>query len=189
MPCGGHEGCLAFGTCRAEEVDWLMVGVGKSDWNHLMSGADVEFRYDEPGDVELLDGHFATLFYFSLIFTVFVVLKFHGGAGASSLKLYFGADDPFRRELIVNAEGKTRYGDSVAVFLRGAFGLETVDAVVFESCHHLAVAAEAEFVVARRVSEFLCGHGRGSQSRESDHRRSGLVFDVLAYTFHGLKLR
>lgn len=45
------------------------------------------------------------------------------------------------------------------MLLSGAFRLKAIDAVIFESRHHLAIGSETEFIVARSVCQLLRGSG------------------------------
>ena len=109
------------------------------------------------GDVELLYGYLASLLYLGLVLAVLRVLYLVGCSCAAALELHFDAEVPVAVELIVACQHEAWHGDSVAVHAGVALAaaVEAVGGVVLEGSHHLAVAADAEAVVA----VYLCGIG------------------------------
>ena len=144
-----------------------MVRVGQADGQHHVPDADIEGGMDEARDVELLQGHFAALLQFGLVFAVLRVLQFEGCARAAGLELYLRAQYPFGRELVVKGQHEAGDGDGVAMRPAVAVvaAVEAIDAVVLEGGHHFTIAAHAEFlvIVPGRGRNLLLGalHQRG----------------------------
>ena len=166
MPGAGDEGAFSFGAHGAEEVDGLMMGIGQPHWYDDMSRAHVDGRMYQPGDVELLQHHFAPFFYLGFVFTVFGILQLHGRSCTPRFKLNLGTQYPLAVELIVQSQNETWYADGVAVGFGVAVcaSVEAVDAIVLEGCHGLAIATNAELGIFFRLVLSLCCRGCNQQS-------------------------
>ena len=126
--------------------------VGQADRDNQMPGADVEGGVNQARDVELLQGDFATLLYFRLVFAVLGILQLVGRPSAARLELNLGAQYPSGIELIVERDDKTGNRNRDAVILVVPLrALETVDAVVHEVGQYLAISAHAESIIARGI--------------------------------------
>ena len=128
-----------------------------------MAGADVEVAVQCVGDVELLQGDLAALLHFGLVLAVLGLFHLGLDTYAAGLELDLSTYLPVLVELIVTGQHKAGDGDGVAALVgvarRGA--VEAAGAVAHEGSHHLAVAADAEFLKALAA---LLGLGAGGSS-------------------------
>ena len=108
-----------------------------------MSGAHIKTSMYESGDMKLFQSHFASSFYFCLVFSVLNVLKFISSAYASAFKLNFHTEYPFAVKLVVACYDETWNADGVAMLFAVAFStaIEAVCSIVFEGCHSFAISA------------------------------------------------
>ena len=115
----------------------------------------------EAGDVELLKGHLSAFLYLGLILAVFGVFELDSRSGASGFKLYLDAEYPLGVEFIVACEHKAGNGYRGSVEAAVArWGVEAVDAIVFERSYSLAVADETVTGVAGSVDGLAMGGQR-----------------------------
>ncbi len=130
-----------------------MMFVGKSYRNNQMTCTDIEFRYNQTGNMELLQCHLATFLYFCLIFSVFGILQLVGGTSATIFKFDLCSENPFRCELIVKSQYKTRNRNRIVVLFCISFAvtIETVYSIILEVGHHLSIAAKTEFLITYSI--------------------------------------
>ena len=171
VPCIGNDARLAFGTDSAEEVDGLMVSVVHADRHDEVSCTDVEVLIEVIGDVELLDGNLATLFHLGFVLAVLRVLYLEGSTCTATFELDLHADVPMAVELVIASQNKPGHGNRVSAHAGIAFAaaVEAVRAIILEGSHHLAIAADAEAVVAvylGRVGVPLCRRSAGCEQHQ-----------------------
>lgn len=148
MPSRGDDGGLALGTDGAEEVDRLVVRVGQTETDDLMTYTDVEALGDVAGNVELLESDLAASLHFRLVLAVLGILELLLDAYSASLELNLETQIPLLVETIVGSDDGTGHGDCASLVAIVLTAIETVASVVEERCDHLAIAADAELIVA-----------------------------------------
>ena len=141
---------LALGTVDSEEVERLVVGVGKSEGHHDVAEANVCPVGKRLLHPELLQLHLAALLGLGLPFAAFLGFLLDGSAAAAVLELYLHAHGPSLAEVVAHV--KHGVGNvkppvrGVVLIIRRVGVAEGVVAVEVARIRYLAVSADAQAV-------------------------------------------
>ena len=163
-----------------------MVLVGHAHRHHYLAYAKVELRCKRLLNPELLQGHLAALFHFSLIFAALVGIHLNGTLRSAVLELNLHAHAPAVTEVIAHVQCdvgqvEASVGTIVLVFLGKLVAVEMV-AVEVAAHHCLAVAAQAQallcvFVILSQGRR--CGQGQQRSHQDGVHFVYSHIFVVV----------